>query len=85
MTTTMTIIIERGDNQMATSFLVWGAFKRYPTTDGDGVFVGEIEIEPSETSVTTEWDTPNNSANWKFICAPKRFEQVGMFSQLESA
>ena len=85
MTETVTIIIERGDNQMATSFLVWGKFRSYPTTDGDGVFVGEVEIEPSETSVSTEWDTPNNSANWKFICAPKYMDQVGIFGQLESA
>ena len=84
MTETVTIIIERGDNSMATSFLIWGAYRRYPTTDGDGVFVGEVEITAAETSVSTEWDTPNNSANWKFIAAPKRFEQVGMFSQLES-
>lgn len=85
MTETLTIRIDRGDNSMATSFLVWGAFRRYPQNDGDGVFVGEIPIEASETSVNYEWDTPNNSTNWKFIAAPKYSDQVGIFGQLESA
>jgi len=85
MTTTLSIVIDRGDNQMATSFLVWAKYRSFPMTDGDGVFVGEIEIAASETSVTTTWDTPNGSANWKFIVAPKHQEQVGVFGQLESA
>ena len=84
MTETVTIIIERGDNSMATSFLVWGKYRAAPQTDGDGVFVGEIPIEASASSVSYDWTTPNNSANWKFICAPKRFEQVGIFGQLAS-
>lgn len=84
MAVTMTIIIDRGNQQMATSFLVWGKFKAYPQTDGDGVFVGEVAIEPSETSVSYDWSAPNNNSGWKFIAAPKRFEQVGVFGQLES-
>jgi hypothetical protein len=83
MTETLTIVIERGNNSMATSFLVWGAFRRFPQTDGDGVFVGEIDISPDETSVTYEWDTPNNQTDWKFIAAPKYQDQVGIFGQLE--
>ena len=85
MTVPLNILINRGDNQMATSFLVWGKYRAYPQTDGDGVFVGEIEIEPSETSVNYDWDPPNGSANWKFIAAPKYMDQVGAFGQLESA
>ncbi len=84
MTETITLIIERGDNSMATSFLVWGKFRAYPQTDGDGVFVGEVEIAPDETEVSLDWDTPNNSANWKFITAPVFQEQVGIFSQLST-
>lgn len=84
MTETITIRIERGENSMATSFLVWSKFRSFPQTDGDGVFVGDIPIEPSETSVTTEWDTPNGSANWKFIAAPRYMDQVGIFGRLES-
>ncbi len=82
--TTLTLLIERGDNSMATSFLVWGAFRRFPQTDGDGVFVGEVEIAPDETEVSTDWDTPNGSANWKFIVAPKFNEIVGIFGQLDT-
>lgn len=82
--TTLTIIIERGDNSMATSFLVWGKFRAYPQTDGDGVFVGEVEIAPDETEVSYEWDTPNGSDNWKFIVAPVYQEQVGIFGQLDT-
>lgn len=80
--TTLSIVIERGDNSMATSFLVWGAFRRVPTTDGDGVFVGEIPIDASESSVSYDWTTPNNSANWRFIAAPKFNELVGIFGEL---
>lgn len=84
MTETITIRIERGDNSMATSFLVWGKYRAYPQNDGDGVFVGEIEIDAGDTTVSYDWDTPNNNANWKFIAAPKRQEQVGIFGQLTS-
>lgn len=82
--TTLTLLIERGDNSMATSFLVWGAFRRFPQTDGDGVFVGEVEIAPDETEVSLDWDTPNGSANWKFISLPKFSDQVGLPGQLEA-
>lgn len=82
--TTLNILIERGDNSMATSFLVWGAYRRVPQNDGDGVFVGEVEITAAETSVTYEWDTPNNSANWKFIALPKYMDQVGIPGRLEA-
>lgn len=82
--TTMSIVIERGDNSMATSFLVWAKFRAFPQNDGDGVFVGEIEISPAETSVTTDWDTPNGSADWKFISLPKFSDQVGLPGQLEA-
>lgn len=83
--TTLSIVIERGDNSMATSFLVWGKYRAYPQNDGDGVFIGEVEITAAETSVTYEWDTPNNSANWKFIALPKHMDQVGIPGRLESA
>jgi hypothetical protein len=85
MTETLTIVINRGDNSMATSFLVWGKFRAYPQCDGDGVFVAEVEIEASETVTSYEWDTPNNQLDWKFIAAPKFNEIVGIFGQLESA
>ena len=82
MTETLTIRIERGDNSMATSFLIWAKFRSFPTTDGDGVFVGDIPISPNETSVSYGWDAPNNQTNWKFIAAPKYQDQVGIFGQL---
>lgn len=85
MTETLTITIDRGANSMATSFLVWAKFRAFPQTDGDGVFVGEIPIEASESSVSYDWDTPNNQTDWKFICAPRFNELVGLFGQLESA
>ena len=82
MTETLSILIERGDNSMATSFLVWGKFRAYPQCDGDGTFIGEIPIEASESEVVFEWDAPNNQADWKFIAAPKFCEIVGIFNQL---
>lgn len=81
--TTLSILVERGTNSMATSFLVWAKYRAYPQTDGDGVFVAEVEISPAETEVIYEWDTPNGSDNWKFIAAPKFNEVVGIFGQLE--
>lgn len=84
MTETITISIERGDNSMATSFLVWGKFRSYPQNDGDGVYVGEVEISASEDSVQYEWDTPNNSVDWKFIALPKYMDQVGLPGRLEA-
>lgn len=79
----LTITIERGEGDMATSFLVWSAYRRYPQCDGDGVFVGQIDIGPDESSVSYDWTTPNGSANWKCIAAPVFQESVGEFSQLE--
>ncbi len=84
MTETLTIIIDRGANSMATSFLVWAKFRAYPQTDGDGTFVGDIPIEASATSVSYDWTTPNNSTHWKMIAAPKFNEVVGIFGQLDS-
>lgn len=84
MTETMTITIERSSGSMATSFLVWGKFRAYPQCDGDGVFVGEVEIDADEDSISYEWDTPNNSANWKFIALPKYMDQVGIAGRLEA-
>lgn len=84
MTQTLYVVIERGNNSMATSFLVWGKFRAYPQNDGDGVFVGEVEISAAETSVTTAWDTPNGSANWKFIAIPKHMDQVGIAGRVEA-
>jgi hypothetical protein len=85
MTEILTIIIERGANNMATSFLVWGQKNRYPVTDGDGVFVGELPIEADETEISYDWTSPNNSTAWKFIAAAKYLDQVGIFSQLEAS
>lgn len=83
--TTVNIVIEKPDGQMATSFLVWAKYRAYPQCDGDGTFVGEVEIGAADTSVIYEWNTPNGQTNWKFIAAPKYMEQVGIFSQLEPA
>lgn len=83
--TTLTIGLYRIPGSMATSFLVWGKFRAYPQCDGDGTFVGEIEIPADEDVVYYDWETPNGSSNWKFIAAQKYMDQVGIFSSLESA
>ncbi len=84
MTEVLTIRIERGANNMATSFLVWAKYKSFPTTDGDGVFVGDLPITAAETEIEYDWTTPNNATDWKFITASKFQDQVGLFSQLEA-
>jgi hypothetical protein len=84
MTETLTIVIERGDNSMATSFLVWAKWKAFPQCDGDGVFVAEVEISPAETSVNYNWDTPNNQTDWKFIALPVFQEIVGLPGQVST-
>ena len=85
MTEVLTIIIERGANNMATSFLVWGKKNAYPQCDGDGVFVGDLPIEADETEISYDWTTPNNNISWRFIAAPKYLDQVGIFSQLDAS
>ncbi len=80
--TTLTLVIPRGDNSMAKSFLVWGAYRRVPQADGDGVFIGELPITAAEDVIYYDWDTPNGSDNWKFIAAPKFDELVGIFGPL---
>ncbi len=84
MTEVITITVERGDNSMATSFLVWAQFRRPPAMDGDGVFVGDIPISAADSEVSYDWTAPNNNADWRFIAAPKFMEQVGFFATLEA-
>lgn len=84
MTETLTIIINRAAGSIVTSYLVWGKFGSYPECDGDGTFVGEIDIDADDTSVSYEWDSPNNSTNWRFIAIPKFMEQVGLPGRLEA-
>ncbi len=84
MTETLTVIINRAAGSFATSFLVWAKFQSYPETDGDGTFVGEIAIDANEDSVTYDWDSPNNSTDWKFIAIPKYMESVGLPGRLET-
>lgn len=84
MTETLTIVIDRATGSYATSFLVWAKFGAYPECDGDGTFVDEVEIDADEDSVTYEWDSPNNSTNWKFIAIPKFMDQVGLPGRLEA-
>ncbi len=84
MTQTLTISIDRGDNDMATSFLVWAKFRAFPVCDGDGTFVGDIAIDAADASVSYDWTTPNNSTLWKFIAIPRYLDQVGIPGQLAS-
>ncbi len=84
MTEVITIAIDRGNNSMATSFLVWAKFRSFPECDGDGVFVGDIAITADASSVNYDWTSPNNSTLWKFIAIPRYLDQVGIPGQLAS-
>ncbi len=84
MTETLTVTINRPSGSYATSFLVWAKYQAYPETDGDGTFVGEYEVEADEDSISFDWDSPNNSTDWKFIAIPKYMESVGLPGRLEA-
>lgn len=84
MTETLTITINRPSGSYATSFLLWAKFQTFPQTDGDGTFVGEVEIGADEDSVTLEWDSPNNSVDWRFIAIPRFLDQTGLPGRLEA-
>lgn len=82
--TTLSGIIERASGSFATSFLVWAKFRTYPECDGDGVFVGEVEIDADEDSVGFDWDTPNGSTDWKMIALPRYQQSVGLPGRIEA-
>lgn len=82
MTDTITITVDRGTNSMATSFLVWAKYRAFPECDGDGVFVGELEIGAADSSVSYEWTPPNGNTNWGLIALPKYLDQVGIPGRL---
>lgn len=81
---TITIAVNRATGSMATSFLVWAKYRAFPQNDGDGVFVAEVPIDASATSVTYDWEMPNSGTDWKFIAIPKYMDQVGIPGKLES-
>lgn len=83
--TTLTVTIYREPGSFATSFDVWAKFRAYPQNDGDGVYVGEYEVDPDESAVTFDWDTPNGSDDWRLIALPIYLDQVGLPGRLEIA
>jgi hypothetical protein len=75
------INIYRYGDQWVTSYDVWAKAESYPESAGDGVFVGNVEIGPSEDSIAHEWEPPND-ATWYFAALSIYRRQPGIFFQL---
>jgi hypothetical protein len=57
--------IERNNDQWVTSYDVWAKLGSYPQDVGDGVFVGNVEIEPDENTVSITLARPATE-DWYF-------------------
>lgn len=80
----ITVAVNRGDDQWVTSYDVWAKIGAYPMQEGDGTFVGNYPIARSATTVTIQYDRPENE-NWLFSALPIYNRTPGAFSQLSGA
>lgn len=64
----ISVSITRSDSYVE-SFDVYARVNGYPIEEGDGIFVANIPISPSQTTVTSTW-TPPADGTWKFIAVP---------------
>jgi hypothetical protein len=67
-----TITITRGDNYVQ-SYDVWAHAARYPSIDGDGVFVANVPISTNASSVVYSWTSPT-TGTWKFVAIARRHD-----------
>lgn len=72
---TFSITIYRGDNY-ARSYLIYGKIGSYPNDFVLGEYLGEVSINPWDTSVTTSV-TPSSAGQWFFRVYPVRDRQEG--------
>ena len=76
-----TIYLERNSDAYVTSYDVWAKRGSYPQDEGDGVFVGNVAIQPSASSVSQAW-TPPNDGTWYFGALSVYNRAPGIFFQL---
>lgn len=78
----VSITITRPTGDVSTqSYNVWAKNGAYPTTDGDGVFVGNVPIGTNQTTVTYVW-TPPASGSWFVIATGVRFDVSSLPARL---
>jgi hypothetical protein len=75
------INLYRYGDEWVTSYDVWAKIGSYPASDGDGVYVGNVEIDPSEDVVAYEWDPPY-TGDWLFSALSIYRRTPGLFFQL---
>ena len=81
MPTEQQVLLERNGDAYVTSYDVWAKRLSYPQDEGDGVFVGNITIDPDEDSIVEEW-TPPNDGTWYFGALSIYNRTPGLFFQL---
>lgn len=75
------VAIERNGDEWVTSYDVWAKAGSYPSDIGDGTFVGNFAIEPSEDSIVGEWESPD--AQTYYFSALSIYRRTpGLFFQL---
>lgn len=74
-------LIERNGDQWVTSYDVWAKLGVYPSEEGDGVFVGNVAIEPSQVEISIILTRPSDQA-WKFAAVSIYRRDKGIFFQL---
>lgn len=73
--------IQRNGDQWVTSYDVWAKLGSYPLEEGDGVFVGNVEIEPSQTTTSIALAKPSTE-DWKFAAISIYGRDKGIFYPL---
>lgn len=78
----MIILLERTGDTYVTSYDVWAKRGSYPQDEGDGVFVANYPILPSEASIIGIW-TPPNDGTWYCGALSIYNRAPGLFHRLD--
>jgi hypothetical protein len=73
--------IERNGDQWVTSYDVWAKLNAYPLEEGDGVFVGNATISPSEDATSIAL-ARSVDETWLFAAISIYGRDKGIFYQL---
>jgi hypothetical protein len=73
--------IERNGDEWVTSYDVWAKLGSYPSDEGDGIFVGNVTIDPSELTTSITLAKPA-AEGWYFSALSIYRRSPGRFFQL---
>ena len=75
MSTPISVAIFRNDT-WATSFDVYAKLNYSPSESGDGIYAGNVPINPWDSYATLTW-TPPVDATWRFSACARYQDIVG--------